>query len=242
MKKIMVVASKYLNLGKIVGNDSVFICALSHSSVGTAVNIGDTFYYDDIELHKNINDWLELKPIAAKDYKTKNAGSILIPRKMIGAYFVKINNDAEKMVEEFIHQDNIEKPEENAQEKIWRIIPLAPNYELSSDKEVRNISSRIIMRDRDRIQFYVDGKYVQYSMHQIIKSTWPELLDDGESWVLIPFAPNYEISDKKHVRNAKTGRSVKIKPNGSFQIMINGKTTTKSIDKVMSQVWNSSDK
>lgn len=303
MNKVMIVASKYLTLGKIVGNNSVYICTEEHSNSGVSITKGDTFYYEDVELSKNITDWIEAKPIAANNYKINTAQSILIPRKLINACFIKINNGAESYIKEsskvdkkfeailafldfyeiahsvrdgkifanapfqkselwhrfykhplkpnyldeevsredfyryvdfaWIPDQENEKPTES-----WRVIPFAPGYEVSSDKKIRNAKTKRSIKNGERIQLYIEGKYIQYSMHKIMKITWPELVDLDELWIPIPFAQNYEISNKKHIRNANTGKLLKMNSRGTVQLMVGGKVISRSISRMMKELWS----
>jgi len=92
----------------------------------------------------------------------------------------------------------------------WRTIEEAPNYEISSDKLVRNKKSgRILRPQRGEVQLMSRGARLGRSVNTLHRRTFPTIDYDDFPWVTIPDAPRYEINKLGEVRNRRTGRILK---------------------------------
>ncbi|USL89135.1 HNH endonuclease [Arthrobacter phage Casserole] len=112
----------------------------------------------------------------------------------------------------------------------WRVIPDFPIYEITSDGDVRNRETWLVLKELQNNKtgawFYSlhksDGTRYSRSYERLMYSAWPELL---AGWKPVDGFPNYLINDKGEVMQTRWYKVLPTK-NGAVRLFRDGKRFT----------------
>ena len=104
----------------------------------------------------------------------------------------------------------------------WRTIPGYSGYQMSKTGEAWGGVKQDILKMNEAASSYSvkadgDTKNKNVARSVLLALTWPELKDDGANWKPIDGHPNYQVSDRGGVRNAKTLTLLKPQKSGDIE-------------------------
>jgi hypothetical protein len=114
---------------------------------------------------------------------------------------------------------------EQIEETIWLVLEEAPNYEISSDKRVRNKTTRREIKIKNDTSVVVSTNNISrsLSLNKLMNKYFPTEDDASVIWKLLNEATDYEISSEKQIRNKTSGKILKIPNTGSISLVISPK-------------------